>query len=352
MCISLAKHYQVSLVVADGLGDESINGFHIYDVGKFRTRIKRFFLSSRKVYLKALSLDADIYHFHDPEILPFGKKLKKKDKIVIYDAHEYYRDEILYKDYLPKIVRKLFAIIVFTLEKRVSRLIDAVITPTDEMTDIYQKFSYRCYTIKNFAFKPTNEQKQLSKNIKDIDIIHVGTVLFMRLKYMIDIIKDVKQRNKFVTAYFLGVDQSLISRMNDMMQKDDLTENIFLLPRIPFEEVQTFLFRSKIGLNYHPYETRYLVALPTKVFEYMRCGVAVVTSDLPPLRESIKDSYNGIFIKSNEINDFSDKIISLLNNDKKLLEFGNINKQLINDKFNWEQESHKLFNIYKEILST
>jgi len=39
---------------------------------------------------KALEVDAEVYHFHDPDLLFLALKLKKKGKKVIYDVHENY----------------------------------------------------------------------------------------------------------------------------------------------------------------------------------------------------------------------------------------------------------------------
>ena len=90
MCSSLSNHgHDVSLIVADGLGDESKNGVKIIDVGRASgNRVKRIFASSRKVLEQAIKLDADIYHAHDPELLPACVKLKAMGKTVIFDAHE------------------------------------------------------------------------------------------------------------------------------------------------------------------------------------------------------------------------------------------------------------------------
>ena len=87
-CVSLYKNgYDVSLIVADGLGDEIIDGIKIFDVGASKNRKERFLVTSRKVYQKALQLKCDIYHFHDPELIPVALFLRLFRKNVIYDIH-------------------------------------------------------------------------------------------------------------------------------------------------------------------------------------------------------------------------------------------------------------------------
>ena len=85
MCSSLAaQSYDISLVVADGEGDEFINGVSIFDVGaKTGGRLTRMTTTVKRVFEKARELDADIYHLHDPELIPTGIKLKKLGKTVI-----------------------------------------------------------------------------------------------------------------------------------------------------------------------------------------------------------------------------------------------------------------------------
>ena len=49
------------------------SGVKILDVGKNNFgRLSRFTRTTRKVYRKAISIDADIYHFHDFELMPFA----------------------------------------------------------------------------------------------------------------------------------------------------------------------------------------------------------------------------------------------------------------------------------------
>jgi hypothetical protein len=72
-CASLAANgHQVTLIVADGKGDERKIGIQIFDAGASLGRIDRIRHAPRRVFDKARTVDADIYHLHDPELLPIG----------------------------------------------------------------------------------------------------------------------------------------------------------------------------------------------------------------------------------------------------------------------------------------
>ena len=81
MCTSLADDiYNVSLVVADGKKEELINKISIIDVGPANDgRLSRMTKTVSFIFKKAKDLDGDIYHLHDPELIPIGLKLKKRN---------------------------------------------------------------------------------------------------------------------------------------------------------------------------------------------------------------------------------------------------------------------------------
>ena len=102
-CCSLAslENHIVNLIVADGKGHEIRDNVHIYDVGLPSGRLNRVLKTTKQIRRKAIELESDIYHFHDPELISTGTYLAKSGKSVIFDVHENIAEQIQKKSYLP-----------------------------------------------------------------------------------------------------------------------------------------------------------------------------------------------------------------------------------------------------------
>ena len=71
-CVSLARAgYEVTLVQQGESGEQ--DGVHLLGFGAVETsRLKRMTQGAKKAYMLAKTVDADIYHLHDPELYPMG----------------------------------------------------------------------------------------------------------------------------------------------------------------------------------------------------------------------------------------------------------------------------------------
>ena len=95
-CKSLAKEYDVTLVTTCDTSFDK-DGVHVLGIGYPKStadRIKRIF----SIIPLLRRQKADVYHFHDPELIFTGFLLKKLyGKTVVYDVHEHYTSKLIDK---------------------------------------------------------------------------------------------------------------------------------------------------------------------------------------------------------------------------------------------------------------
>ncbi|KKM23935.1 hypothetical protein LCGC14_1610180, partial [marine sediment metagenome] len=129
---SLAERgFEVVLLVADSLEDELVSGVRIVNIGESKgNRVVKTVNRLVLMFRAAVKENADIYHFHDPELMLIAPLLKLKGKVVIYDIHEDVPRQVLRKKWIPFLLRKPISLLVRALESVVSRLVDGIVTVT------------------------------------------------------------------------------------------------------------------------------------------------------------------------------------------------------------------------------
>src|SRR3954454_4973395 len=107
-CRSLARAGYEVVLVAPHEEAETVDGVRIRPVPKSRSRIDRLLRQGFRVYRCAVDEQADLYHFHDPDLLPWALLLRlRTGRPVIYDVHEDYVTALTYKPYLPRWLGRL-----------------------------------------------------------------------------------------------------------------------------------------------------------------------------------------------------------------------------------------------------
>src|SRR3954462_2341395 len=89
-CRTLAAHgFDVQLLVAEP-PSEPVDGVHFRKLRQSASTFRpgRIWQRLQSAYRAAAKLGADVYHFHDPELIPIGLLLKQSGARVIYDVHE------------------------------------------------------------------------------------------------------------------------------------------------------------------------------------------------------------------------------------------------------------------------
>jgi glycosyltransferase involved in cell wall biosynthesis len=98
----------------------------------------------------------------------------------------------------------------------------------------------------------------------------------------------------------------------ELIRRKGLEDNVELVGKVCHEEALKRIASSDICLNtLSPAVRNYRYAYPIKIFEYMAMGKAVISTDLPGVREIIKHGENGLLVKPDNPQELAEAILGL-----------------------------------------
>lgn len=344
-CTFLAQQgYEVHLIVADGKGNEVYNDVRIHDVGLIKNRLLRILKSAYRAYRKALEIDADLYHFHDPELIPFGKKLIRKKKKVIYDVHEDVPRQILAKYYLPGFLRRLISWVFEKYEDKSASKFSAIIVATAFIRERFSRINNNCIDINNFPILGEFPQTEPWENKKN-EICYVGGL--SRVRGIAELVKSLEFVDTRLNLAGLFDEKDLEKEVKENPQWIKVNDYGF----VDRGMIARILAESKIGLvTLHPI-INYLDSLPIKMFEYMAAGIPVIASNFPFWEGIINENKCGICVNPLDSEEIGAAIEKLISNNELARQMGENGRKAIETKYNWECEFQKLLSSYKSILA-
>ena len=343
-CSSLAKNgYEVSLIVADDLGCEIKDGIKIIDVGKNNSgRLSRFIKTTRKVYRKAVSLDADIYHFHDPELIFFAYLLKLKAKKVIYDAHEDLPRQLLSKPYLGKFSKTILSFLIEKIENFFASRFTAIITATPFIKCRFLKLNNYTIDINNFPLMGELFDSS-SGVVKKNQVCYVGGI--SEIRGIESLINACDKINGTLVLAGQFQNEFLEQRVKSLAGWKNVDYRGF----INRDEVKLVLSESKAGIVTFLSEPNHINSQPNKMFEYMSAQLPVICSNFKTWKSIIEVHECGFCIDPEKDITIANKINFLFENDNVVSNYGKNGREAVLNKFNWSIEENKLLNLYRNL---
>jgi len=344
-CCTLANSgFEVYLIAPDApTGIEQ--GVHIVGIeSENGSRLLRMIKTVKKVYQKALEVDADIYHFHDPELIKVGLKLKRKGKKVIYDVHEDVPRQILSKNWIPKRIRPSISRLFEYYEDKNAKKFDVIITATPYIKERFIKINKNSVVINNFpSLKEMNFKH--SPHVEKDNICYVGGITTVRgIFEMVGMLPLVNKKLETKLKLAGPIDGKIKDELLTLKNWEYVDYKGFLNR----EEIKELLNSSKLGLvTLHPI-INYIDALPVKMFEYMAAGIPVIASDFPLWRSIITEANCGVLVDPLDKKAIAQAVIHILLDEERAKEMGENGRKFVEQKYNWEIESVKLVEVYKE----
>jgi glycosyltransferase involved in cell wall biosynthesis len=339
--------YDVTLV-AQHDKDEVVDGVKILALKKPRNRLERIIKTTSEAYRKALLVDSDIYHFHDPELLPIGVKLKKRGKKVIYDVHEDVPRQTLSKHYLPVMIRQPLAWTIGAVEWIGAKVFDAIASATPKIAKRFP--AHKTVSIQNFPL--LNELAgclQIPYLKRPESFVYIGDITLIRgAREMVCAVGHLKT--------IANARLSLAGDFVPPMLHNEL-KSLGGWPLVDYhghvsrEQVASLLNSARAGLvTLHPI-VNYIDSYPVKMFEYMSVGLPVIASDFPLWRQIIDGAGCGLLVDPLDPAAIAEAMRWILEHPAEAEEMGKRGRSAVERVYNWDSEAAKLKDMYKKLLA-
>ena len=345
---SLARRGYEVILIARHQKDESIDGVHVAAVPKSGGRFPRMTINLYRIYKKALQLDGDIYHFHDPELLPLGLLLKLRGKHVVYDAHEDMPRTFGYKHYIPRSLRGMVACTAERFELFGARRLTAVIGATPPIADRFRAVNANTVVVHNFPIHDEISSCGLPWKERDRAVAYIGGI--SRERGIFELLQAIALVSPRVPCRFSIAGWFSPPELRDEVLKQAGSANIDFLGMLSRVQVAELLSKMRVGIVVlHP-EPNFVNSKPTKLFEYMCAGIPVIASNFPMWTEIVKSAGCGLLVDPLKPAEMAEAIAYLLTHPREAEEMGRRGREAAERLFNWKTEETTLIRLYRSIL--
>jgi hypothetical protein len=361
-------------------------GVRIRPVPAPRSRLVRMTSGVWSLLRPLLAERADVYHFHDPELIPLGFALRARGRTVVFDAHEPLPDQILAKHWIPRRLRPVVAWATRLLVGAAGRGTSAVVAASPLVAGVYAG-ARNLVTVNNFpilardgAERPlpegaradegaragedgarsedraggvggTEEEDRLrvvAYGERPRGMVYVGGISDLRgLSCMLEVARIAGRRHgEKLTLIGPFTPPELEARLNE----PDLAGVVDYVGVLPPDAARRVIGEAKVGLILQLGPEAYKKNLPTKMFEYMAEGLPVVASDFPVWRAILAEADAGVVVDPEDGAAAAEAVSRLLADPAAAAAMGERGRRAVHTTYSWETEARTLLALYADLI--
>jgi glycosyltransferase involved in cell wall biosynthesis len=299
-------------------------------------RAARFGAGWRMVRL-ARRARADLYHVHDPELLPAALWLRMASGTpVVYDVHEYLGETVRTKQWLPAPIRRPLAAIVSRLERTAGARCDAVVGVNEDLAARFALAGAR--RVRAVTNAPWGEDFPVPGPCLEPVVLYVGGLAAVRG------LEVMRTASGLLTTPGARV---LLAGPGD---PGELPDAVTYLGVVDHSEVPELLAHAAVAWIPLQVHENYARAVPTKLVEAMAAGRPVVASDFGRMGAIVRQSGCGILVPAADPAAHAAAIDRLLGDRALAAGMGAAGRRAFDGGLSFERQADRLTSLYAEVL--
>lgn len=294
-----------------------------------------------RLFFKLFFLNPDVLLANDLDtLLPNYLVARLRGNKLVYDSHEYFTE-------VPELIDRPARKVWLGIEKRIFPKLKNVYTVGNEIAKIYsEKYGVKVKVIRNLAKKDPQQNVNVSQLKGEIILIYQGAINVNRgIELMIDSMAFLPDYQ----LYIFG-DGDITEDIKTRIDQQPHPERINFMGRVSPNQLMGYTKQAQLGLSWEEdMGLNYRYAMPNKIFDYIMAGVPVLVSDLPEMKQLVKDYGVGEIINSRAPETLASQVRGLVEDATKYQKFQSATIEAA-EELNWEKESEKLKEIYNNLL--
>ena len=322
-----------------------LHGVRVHPVRQATGRLGRMTGTVRRVLRAARAERADVYHFHDPELIPVGLWLKLAGKRVVYDVHDDLPAAVLTRSWIRPGLRRLLARVVGLLEGGAARCFDAVVVANPAHGGRFPP--QRTVTVRNLPDLGEFPAAPRADAVREAAVVYVGDLT--RIRGALQMVQAMA---------LLPPECPVRLWLGGRFSEPDLEaacralagwERVDYFGWLERADVADRLSRARVGLVLLQPVPHYQTNYPVKLFEYMAAGLPMVASDLPLCREVVEAAGCGLLVDPRDPAAIAAGVRWLLAHPEEAAAMGRRGRAAVEQRYTWKSEARTLLSLYDRL---
>jgi glycosyltransferase involved in cell wall biosynthesis len=271
---------------------------------------------------------------------------KIKNKPVIFDSHEYFTEvpELEHNAFAKKVWKKI--------EENIVPHLSFCITVNESIAGLFkEKYRKEFYVIRNVPLKnqltksKTRLELGMPENKHIVILQGSGINMHRGAEELVEAFKFLPEN---FHLYIVG-NGDVLEILKDMVAQWGLEKKISFVGKQPYAQLMQYTMNADAGVTLDKdTNINYRFSLPNKIFDYIQCGIPVISSNLVELKKIIEGYQVGVLVPEVEPELIAQTIQEVFNDPEKYAQLKH-NTLPAAEKLNWEEEKKVLYKLMEKI---
>jgi glycosyltransferase involved in cell wall biosynthesis/GT2 family glycosyltransferase len=310
---------------------EPPRGLRTIDVPRSVGRKRWASLRAARRLLREEAGSHDIVILHDPELLLVSGAAGRTP--VVWDVHEDVRASLVARPWIPATLRPIAGLAARALERRAERTLHLVLAEHGYRA----RFSADHPVVPNVPILPDEVLPPGRSRV-----VYLGRVARARgAEALIELGRRLRGE---VDVEIIGdAERDVEPLLEAAAARGDVAWTGYL----PNREALSRLRGATAGLSLLADLPNFRGSMPTKVLEYLACGVPVITTPLPLAAEVVRESAGGRVVPFGDVDAAVDAVRGLLRDDATRVDAGARGRAYVQERYSWQIEGPRFVELIR-----